>query len=184
MKRKVIVLLADGSEETEAVFCIDLLRRAGLDVIVASLGNKDIVLCSRDVKIQADMELSDLKDLPDAIVLPGGSKGAENLANSQEVLNLINRCFDKKKIVAAICASPAVVLSKTKVLDNKKATCYPGSQVNFKDTTTYVDEEVVVDENVITSKGPGTAAYFALEIIKHLRGENVADTVKKKALIK
>ncbi len=183
MKKKVLVLLADGFEEIETITCIDLLRRAALDVKAVSITGEVLIKGSRDITVETDIKISDIEELPDAIVLPGGAEGAENLAKSKEVIDLIEKCFDEKKIIAAICAAPAVVLSKSKVLDNKKATCYPGLEEKFKDKTTYIDKGVVVDDNVITSQGPGTAAYFALEIIRQLRGENVTDAVRKKALV-
>jgi len=184
MKKKTLILLADGSEETEAVICIDFLRRANIEVSAVSVGENDVVCCSRGVKIKTDMRISEVKELPDAIVLPGGMEGTENLAKSKKVIDLIEKCFDEKKIIAAICAAPAIVLSRSKVLDNRKATCYPGLEGKFKDKTMYIDKDVIVDDNIITSQGPGTAVYFALEIIRQLRDENVTDAIRKETLVK
>lgn len=180
---KVLVLLAEGFEEMEATISIDMLRRAGLDVIVASVSDSEIVKGSRKIKIQADIILEDLEELPDAIVLPGGMPGAENLAKSEKVNELLKKMDEENKLIASICASPPVVLAPLGLLDNKKATCYPGSEEKFNDTTISMDKKVVVDDNIITSQGPGTAFYFALEIIKYLVGDDKANEVKEKALI-
>ena len=183
MKKKILVLLADGFEETEAVGCIDILRRADLKVITASIGQTQIVCGTHYIKIRADVKLCDFEGLPDVILLPGGMPGAENLAKSRKVINLIKEAYRNKKIIAAICASPAIVLIPAGVLDGKRATCYPQFKDNFGATATYIDKKVVVDGNIITSQGPGTAFYFALKIIKQLKGEEIVRRVKKRALI-
>jgi len=184
MKKKVLVLLADGFEEMEAVICIDILRRGGLETKIACL-KKNLVVCgSRNIKIQADMKLSEIKQLPDAIVLPGGMPGAENLANSKEANKLIKNCNNEKKIIAAICASPAIVLIPLGILDGKRATCYPQFEEKFGAKTAFVNEAVVVDGNIVTSQGPGTVFYFALKIVELLQGKDTAETVRKRALVK
>jgi 4-methyl-5(b-hydroxyethyl)-thiazole monophosphate biosynthesis len=183
MSKKAVILLADGFEEIEAITCIDLLRRAQIDVKAISVTDERIVCGSRKIKVETDMNLQELKDLPDAVILPGGMPAAENLSKSEKVLNLIKRCNDQKKIIAAICAAPAVVLLKTDILKGKKATCYPSFKEKLKSKAIFVDKKVVVDDNIITSQGPGTALYFALKIIKNLRGEKIAKTVAQKTLI-
>ena len=184
MNKNVLVLLADGFEEIESITCIDLLRRAALDVKAVSITGEILINGSRGITVRADTKISDIEELPDALVLPGGMPGAENLASSKEVIALIKKCFDEGRIIAAICASPAIVLAPNGVLDGKKATCYPGFEEKFTEKTTYVNEKVVVDGNIISSQGPGTSSFFALEIIKHLKGEDVAETVKRRALVK
>lgn len=183
MNKKVIVLLADGFEEMEAIISIDILRRAGLEVISAAIGDKLLVNGSRNVRVQADSRLKNLQIIPDALVLPGGGPGANNLAASAEVEKLINECFKEKKLIAAICASPAYVLAKTGILSGRKATGYPGSERLFNSDVTNTNEAVVIDGNIITSRGPGTAFYFALAIVKELCGAKTAQDVKDKALI-
>lgn len=180
---KVLVLIANGSEEMEATITIDMLRRAGLEVEVASVAKRKTVKCSRGVNIKADIKLEGYKRTPEAIVLPGGGQGAKNLAQSKKVNKLLKKMNKENKLIAAICASPAVVLAPTGILDDKKATCYPGMEEKFEDTTTDLYAKVVVDDNIITSQGPGTAFYFALEIIKYLIGEEKANEVKEKTLI-
>lgn len=184
MQKKVLVLLADGFEEIEAVTCIDVLRRADLKVVTASITNRGVVCGSHNVKIQAEARLCDFSGLPDALVLPGGMPGAENLARSLKVENLIKKCHKNKKIIAAICASPAIVLVPSEVLTGKRATCYPQFKKNLSAKTTYVDKKVVIDGHIITSQGPGTTFYFALKIVEALRGIKVAKAIKKRALVR
>ncbi|MBU4477893.1 MAG: DJ-1/PfpI family protein [Candidatus Omnitrophica bacterium] len=183
MRKKALILLAEGFEEMEAVITIDLLRRAGLEVISAAVGDKLLVLGSRKISVQADVFLQGVKDIPDALILPGGAKGADNLAASNTVIALVRRCFREGKVVAAICAAPAVVLAKSGILKGKKATCYPGDEAEFSGDVTFVKDDVVCDGTLITGRGPGTAFSFALAIIKKLCGEQVAANVKEKALI-
>lgn len=184
MDKKILILLAEGFEEIEAVTSIDILRRAKLDVIIASVNDANVVKGAHGISIKADIRLRDFEGLPDAIVLPGGMPGSENLANSAKVTELIKRTNLAGKIIAAICAAPAIVLAPTGILDGKKATCYPQCESSFGTRTTYIDREVVVDGNIITSRGPGTALQFALTIVKHLVGDEIADTVKQQCLIK
>lgn len=181
MNKKALILLADGFEEIEAITIIDCLRRVSIQITVCSLG--DIVVSgSRNIKIQADMKLSEFKESFDALILPGGTRGAENLSKSGLVQELIKNSFKKNKIIAAICAAPALILSPLGILDNKKATCYPGMQNNFSAKTTYKEENVVVDANIITSRGPATAIEFSLKIIEILLGKKVALELKTKLL--
>ncbi len=184
MKKKILVLLADGFEEIEAVTCVDVLRRASLEVATASISKRRMVCGSHGIKIQADIKLSDFSGLPHALVLPGGMPGAKNLSKSLSVINLIKRCHKNRKIVAAICASPAVVLVPAGVLTGKKVTCYPEFGKGFDAKTTYIDKKVVMDDNIITSQGPGTTFYFALKIVEALKGRKTAKIVKKRVLIK
>jgi len=184
MKKKVLILLADGFEEIEAVTCIDVLRRANLEVVTASISKRRMVCGAHSIKIQADMKVSDSSGLPHALVLPGGLPGAKSLSKSLSVTRLIKKCHKAGKIIAAICASPAVVLVPAGVLAGKKATCYPGLGKGFDVKTTYVDKKVVRDGNIITSQGPGTTFYFALKIVEALKGQKTVKMVKKHALVK
>ncbi len=184
MSKKALVFLAEGFEEMEAVICIDILRRGGIDVITAAVGDNDIVTGSRRIPVKADILLKDLHLIPDALVFPGGLTGAENLAASGLVKNLAIQCANEKKIIAAICASPAYSLVKFGLLTGRKATCYPDFIGRFGNDVTYVKEDVVLDGNIITSAGVGTAFSFALTIVKELAGEKTANEVQNKALIK
>lgn len=177
-----MIILADGFEEVEAVTPIDFLRRAGIEVVVAGL-DKRLVTGSRAIQIQTDISLHDFQGLPDVLILPGGKAGADRLHASKAVSDLIQSTYKSGKIIAAICASPAVVLLPSGVLDGKTSTCYPGFQINFGTKTHHSEERVVRDGQVITSKGPGTAAEFSYEIARALVGDEIAQKVSNAMLI-
>jgi len=183
MRKKAIVILADGFEELEAVTAIDILRRAGVKVVACGL-EKDKVKGSRETTILADkgFDQSDLTQGYDACILPGGMPGAERLANSDTVKTLLKKMCGDNKLIAAICASPALVLSPVGILDNKAATCSPGMEGLFPKSTRYKEDNVVIDGNIITSRGPGTALEFAISIVKVLCGKDIAQKVRKAAL--
>lgn len=181
MAKKALIILASGFEEIEAVTPIDVLRRAGIDITVAGIGGTAI-RGSRGMVVNADIELDKFSGKPDAVIFPGGMPGAENLARSAKVKELIKSMNSAGKIIAAICASPALVLAPTGVLDGKKATCYPGMNENFSSKIKHVKDKVVQDGNIITSKGPATALPFALKIVEALAGKKTADVVGKATL--
>lgn len=178
MQKKAVIILAEGFEEIEAVTPIDILRRSGVEVIVAGLF-EHIVKGSRNIMIQTDCLIEDIPDQFDMLILPGGSKGAENLARSEEVINLITRQNEEKKWIASICAAPAVVLNPTGILANKKITCFPDYKEDLNPDVTYVKEGVVVDGNIITSQGAGTAMEFSLKLSEILAGKSIAEKVGK-----
>lgn len=183
MAKKVLVILADGFEEIEAITPIDVLRRAGLEVTLAGLSGKTIT-GAHEVKFQADITLDEYHDLPDAIVLPGGMPGAQNLGESKKVAELIKKMNSQKRLVGAICAAPALALAPTGILDGKKATCYPGFENKFSSAITFSNERVVIDGNVITSRGPGSALEFALELVQKLAGSEKAKSLQEGLLAK
>jgi 4-methyl-5(b-hydroxyethyl)-thiazole monophosphate biosynthesis len=168
--------LAQGCEEMEAVTIVDILRRAGVEVITAGL-DAEPVKASRGITIVPDMTLDEaLQQDFDMVALPGGLPGADNLNNDARIHALLKKLADSGKFTAAICAAP-VVLAKAGLLQGKKATSYPG----FLDKMavpglTFVVQKVVKDGKVITSRGPGTAIDFALELVESLCGH---DTRKK-----
>ena len=175
---RVLVPLAQGCEELEAITIIDLLRRAGIEVITAGLDAENIT-ASRGVKLIPDTDLeSALKDDYDMIVLPGGLPGADHLDNDDRLKTALKTMAKNDKYIAAICAAPKV-LASAGVLNGKTATSYPG----FLDDPelsgiTLSDEAVVIDGKVITSRGPGTAMDFALELIEVLSGKETRNTVE------
>jgi len=175
---KVLVPLAQGCEELEAVTIIDLLRRADVQVITASLDEKPII-ASRGTKLLADTILDQVIDQDfDMVVLPGGLPGADNLNADQRIHKILKNAVDNGKYVAAICAAPKV-LASAGLLDNKKATAYPGvlealDNNGFKITSSAVQQ----DGKVLTSRGPGTAMDFALEIISCLLGDEKRNQVE------
>ena len=174
------MVLTDGFEEIEAVTLIDILRRAGLQVLVAGLEKREVT-GSHGIRLTADLLLKEMKETPDAIVLPGGP-GADSLGKSAEVKAIVQHLYSAGKTVAAICAAPAVVLAPAGILDGKKATCFPGMEGAFGPKTTFSKERVVTDGNVITSRGAGTAMEFSLELVRKLVGAAKANEVAEKIL--
>jgi len=169
--KRVLIPLAQGCEELEAVTVIDLLRRAQIDVVTAGLEDGP-VRGSRGTVIVPDSELESVMDQDfDMIVLPGGLPGAEHLDADPRVHRLLQRYHAEQRYAAAICAAPKV-LAKAGILNGKSATSYPGA-VSIEDfpEVDVLNAPVVVDGKVITSRGPGTAMDFALQLIESLVGE-------------
>ena len=172
----VLVPLAQGCEELEAVTIVDLLRRAGVEVVTAGLDGQP-VKASRGLVLIPDMTLdSALKNSYDMVVLPGGLPGADNLENDPRMIDLLRQMAAEGKYTAAICAAPKV-LAHAGLLDGKRATGFPGvlDSVSGMD---YLEQSVVIDGKVITSRGPGTAMDFALELIEALVGKQTRDEVE------
>ncbi|MDO6993495.1 DJ-1/PfpI family protein [Brachyspira innocens] len=171
MSKKVLVPLAEGVEEVEAVTIIDVLRRGGLEVITASLTDNLEVKGAHNIVIKADASLEKIMNYDfDAIALAGGYGGMNNLKADMRVIEKIRTMYEDKKLVAAICASP-IVLGEAGVIKGKY-TCYPSCESAVKGGE-YVEKDIVVcNDNVITSKGPATTVFFALELVKYLTGSN------------
>lgn len=166
---RAFVLLAEGFEEIEAFTAIDVLRRAKVDVAVVGLSSK-VITGSHGIKTMAELLLSDINpDNYDMVVLPGGDPGYKNLSNSAAVISLIKDYNKKKKLIAAICAAPAI-LAQAGILDDKIATIYPGMENKLPRPR---DAKVVVHGNVITSKAPGTAMEFALKLAEILTQKSI-----------
>lgn len=178
MRKKTLIMLADGFEEIEAITVIDILRRADIEVITAGI-NDIKVQGSHGITVIADKKLAQIKGDFDACVLPGGMPGATNLASSEKVNSFIKQMHKNGKIIAAICASPAIVLAPLGILQNKTATCFPGMQGNFGKKVIYKEENVVIDGNIITSRGPATTLLFALAIVEKLSGKETSEKIKK-----
>jgi len=174
----VLVPLAQGCEELEAVTIIDLLRRAQIDVVTAGLGPEPVV-GSRGTVLVPDMILDKaLKRDFDMVVLPGGLPGATNLQKDARIIGLLKKMSEQNKYTAAICAAPKV-LASAGILNGKHATCYPGSLDPESFPTIHFDQRAVVtDGKIITSQGPGTAMDFALELIRLLAGDEKRDQVE------
>lgn len=173
--KTVLVPVGNGSEEIEAVTIIDVLRRAGADVTVASVEDTLQVDCSRGVKLVADVSISDLADQEfDCIACPGGMPGAERLRDSPALQRLLRAQSSSGRLVTAMCAAPAVVLESQGFLKGVTATAHPA----FIDQVSNSSEDrVVADGTVITSRGPGTAIEFALALVKALCGADKAAEV-------
>ena len=176
MNKKVLVILAEGFEEVEVVTPIDMLRRAQIDVTICGL-NSDTIKSTRALAIKTDMIFSDYNEVPDVIVLPGGMPGAEHLAASTKLKDLLIKMNDEGKLIAAICASPALVLENAGILNGRTATCYPGMEGNFSSRVKFSEEKIIQDGNIITSKGAGTAHLFALKITENIVGADKAKMI-------
>lgn len=176
---RVLVPLAQGCEELESVTIIDVLRRAGIEVITASLDG-EMIIASRGVKLVADMDLdSALQQDYDMCVLPGGLPGSDHLDNDPRIRELLIKLSHSEKFTAAICAAPKV-LANAGLLDGKRATSYPGVLNSMEiNNMEYVEDNVVRDGTVITSRGPGTAMEFTLTLIETLVGQEKRDEVAK-----
>jgi len=176
MAKRVLVPIADGSEEIEAVCIIDTLRRAGLEVTVASVDGLQVT-ASRGVKLVADVRMADCTSQTyDCIALPGGMPGAEHLRDSAELTEMLKEQKRAGRWYAAICASPAVALRPHGLLDRVRATCFPGMRSKL-DPAYASDERVVVDGHCVTSQGPATAIEFTLKLVELLVGPAKAKEV-------
>ncbi len=163
---KAAVIFAEGFEEIEAVTPVDVLCRAGVEVITAGLTGTEI-RGAHGVTMKTDTVVSELKIAElDVVILPGGMPGSEFLAASEEVQALLKSMLEEDKKVAAICAAP-MAFDSAGILGGRKYTCYPGVE-NKISAGVHVDEKVVVDGNIISSQGPGTALLFSFTILKEL----------------
>lgn len=173
---KVLIPLAQGCEELEAVTLIDLLRRAGIETITAGLDERPIQ-ASRGVTLIADTTLDQVLEQEfDMIILPGGQPGTDNLSADVRIIALLKKMAHTGKYLCAICAAPSV-LAAAGLLTGKRATCYPGSLNGVSDVLLSA-AQVVKDGKIITSRGPGTAMDFALELIETLLGKARRDAVE------
>lgn len=177
---RVLVPLAEGCEELEAVTIIDLLRRAGIEVVSAGLTEGPIT-ASRGVVLLPDTTLHEaLEHDYDMVVLPGGLPGADHLDDDPRIGELLKKMASRDKFIAAICAAPKI-LANDGLLAGRLATSFPGviEKMNVPDMT-FSEDSVVQDGSVITSRGPGTAMDFALVLIENLMGRDVRDDVEDK----
>jgi len=181
----VLLPLAKGFEEVEAVSLIDTMRRGGIEVIVAYLDDEfetDLVLGANGITVKADIPIKTViaEDF-DMIVLPGGWGGTYALAENQKVQSLLREFKSQNKVVGAICAAP-YALKTAGVLGNDY-TCYPSVEEEIKQDGYRTDKKVVIDGNIMTSRGPGTALCFGLEIVKRLVGVDSYQAVKDGMLL-
>ncbi len=179
---RVLVPIANGTEEMEAVVVIDLLRRAGISVVVA--GESPMVVCSRGVRIVPDVLLEEIPEEEefDAIVLPGGSRGTEALAHNEHLYRLLQAQRQRQKYIAAICAAPTILVQHRLLAPNTPVTSHPSVAAQLSEYL-YRTDPVVVADRIITSRGAGTAIAFALELIRLLRGEEAAVEVARQIVL-
>lgn len=178
---KVAVLLANGFETLEGLTVVDILRRAEVECNTFALEG-DKATTSHNINIETDKNIMD-KEINDYdfLVLPGGMPGATNLRDNERVIELVKEFNDKKKWICAICAGP-IALGRAGVIEGKNVTCYPGFEDQLGNCN-YKDDLVVVDDNIITGKGPAAAIPFAFEILSKI-SEEKADKIRKAMLFK
>ena len=176
---RVLVPIAGGFEEIEAVSIIDVLRRAEIEVLVASLDEKSLVKGANGITIETDLEVKSVKsDEIDMIILPGGWDGTYALADDENVQRILKEMDVNGKNIAAICAAP-FALNVAGVL-KQNYTCYPSAEEQIRQEGYQGDKSMIVeDANVMTSRGPGTAICFALEIVKKLQGQETYEALKE-----
>jgi protein deglycase len=179
---KVLVTLADGSEEIEAVTVIDVLRRAKIEVCVASvMPKRKQIKASRGVLIEADELLPSCLELTwDMIVLPGGMPGSQHLSDCVPLIQKLRQQLVEGRWVAAICAAPAVVLARHKLIPDAVATCFPAAQAELQENIRQLSQQhLVIDKTLITSQGPGTAMDFALHLVATLSDVAQAEEIAR-----
>jgi 4-methyl-5(b-hydroxyethyl)-thiazole monophosphate biosynthesis len=179
---KAVVIFANGFEEVEAVTPVDFLARAGIEVTSAGVGGKKIT-GAHGFSVNVDCEIGDVQNNIDCLVIPGGSKGALNIAASEKAIKLIRDVYNKGKLVGAICAAPAIVLPKTGIIEGKKMTCFPGLEDKLIGAL-FSEDRVVTDGNLVTSRAAGTAAEFSITLVELLAGKKAADTIRTGTLQK
>jgi 4-methyl-5(b-hydroxyethyl)-thiazole monophosphate biosynthesis len=183
MTARALISVADGVEDLECVTLIDVLRRAEVEVVVASIENRRMITCARGTRLTADTMLADVLAQPfDLIVLPGGMPGAQRLAEHEPLAERVREQAKAGKLFAGICAAPALALQQYGVLRQRRMTCYPAFSDRLSGCV-FVDQAVVVDGNCITSQGPGTALAFALTLVEQLRGKALRKQVAEAMLV-
>lgn len=180
---EILVLLADGCEEVEALTVVDLLRRANISVCMASVSNSKKIIGSHGIEFYADELFQNviLKDFS-GVFLPGGLPGTHTLRHNSDVIQVIRDLYKKGLLVSAICAAP-VVLEKAGILTGKSVTCYPGFETMITEGTV-ISKKVVVDGNIITGQSVGTAFEFGVQLIVYLKGEQAGQEIREQCLFK
>ncbi len=188
----VHIYLADGFEEIEALATLDVLRRGGIDAKTVSITDNGTVTGAHGVQVAADLTWSGFEasaprertGSADVMVFPGGMPGTKNLAEKQELINMMKRHYADGGTVAAICAAPGLIVSQLPTLEGKKFTCYDGfDKAPAAKGGEYVKAPFVADGNLITGRGPGCAVDFALAIVAHLKGYVLASEVRAAMMI-
>lgn len=173
---KLGIFMADGCEEIEGLTVVDIMRRAGIEIVMISISGKKEVTSSHKVTFLADATKDEVDFAKlDGIVLPGGMPGTLNLGADETVTRIVREFAAAGKLVAAICAAPSV-LGQESVLKGRKATCHPGFEEKLIGAE-WLEQPVVRDDNIITSRGMGTAIPFALEIVCYLLGQEAVQKV-------
>ena len=180
---KVVVFLADGCEEIEALTVIDILRRGNVDVIGASINDTLGINGAHNIDFKANVTFNDINfDDVDMIVLPGGYEGRNNLLAHDGVCKVCQDFMKKNKYIAAICAAPSI-LGENSILEGKRATSYPGFENQLKGANS-TDKALVIEGNIITSKGPATAMLFSIALLEVMTNTQTAAKVAQGLLFK
>ncbi len=175
---KVLIPLANGFEEIEATTSIDVLRRGGVEVVTASVHSSLSVKGAHGLQVCADALLADVADeMYDAIVLPGGGEGTENLKNSDVLFRLLRKHAEAGVLLCAICAAPTVLVDAQVVPPGVHMTCYPTCQMMLD--RPWTPAPVVADGNIVTGQAPGTSLLFALVVLKMLVGDKIVDRIAR-----
>ncbi len=179
---RVIVFLANGFEEVEALTVVDYLRRVDIVVDTVSITDEKQVKGAHDIVVMADKTIDELEDLENytTVVIPGGMPGATNLRDNEKVTNIVKEIYEKQKLVAAICAGP-IVLHRAGILHNRMVTSFPGFEEELSGSV-YTGKDLERDGNIITSRGPYFAVDFALEIVDYLLGKEKVEELKQSIL--
>ena len=181
MSKKILIPLGKGFEEIEAITLIDVLRRAEIEVTVAGIDEK-IIEGANNIAVKTDISVYDINsDDFDMIILPGGWGGTDILSKNNKVQTILKEMNSKNKMIGAICAAP-FALNCAGVLKDKW-TCYPSVEEQINKNGYIADKKVIIDNNIVTSRGPATAIYFALEIVKLLKGEELYLQLKNGLLV-
>ena len=179
----VYVLLGTGFEETEAIVPVDLLRRAGIEVMTVGINGKT-VYGGHNIGIEADilLEEMDLSNM-DMIVLPGGLGGVASIRGSKQAMDAVRYAWENGKYTAAICAAPTI-LAELGITNGRNATCYPGCEADMSTANVSGDLACVQDGNLITGASAGCAVPFGLALIRVLKGQQTADKVAQQIVIR
>ncbi len=183
MPKKAVVVLANGFEEIEALTVVDVLRRAGVEVVVAGVGGMNIT-AAHGVVCVADTQLEKLTGEFDCVVYPGGMPGSKNLGESAAAKELAEKMLAAGKLVAAICAAPVFTLGAWGMLHNRTVTCFQGMETMFPPTVVFSPGRLVKDGNIVTSRAPGTTMEFALFLAGELAGAGVSAQLAKDMMVK
>ena len=182
-KKSALVMLAQGAEEMETTIIVDVLRRAKVEVTLAGIDGVNAVTCSRGLRILPDAALDAVEGDFDVVVMPGGAEGAERLAGSELVGEVLRRQWDAGRLVAAICAAPTA-LARHEIALGSKITNHPSVSDQLKGRYQLSSEPVVVTGQLVTSQGPGTSFAFALTLVEKLHGAEVARSVREPMMLR
>ena len=176
---KILVFLANGCEDVEAITVIDYLRRADIHVTSVSIHDTNDIVTKSNITLTADSNLNDIDPKEfDGLYIPGGTKGAEALRDDDRVIDIVKTFNDEEKLIAAICAGP-IVLNKAGVLADKRATSFPDLKDDIDNVLEYVDDQMVVtDGNITTSRGAAVTVYLAMRLVEIIKGAEAVEELK------